>query len=164
MASCRQFRGSQAKAAASRQDAHRFDNFFVELLFGAFLLTNILSKHPAVNIHELASQTGVAERQIRYLISEGFMPAPRGGRSNADYGDEHVAAVRRYARLRELGFPPAAIRLLLESKQGAPFAVAPGITLVVDPKLIGSGAEIVPLAERITSLLTDLLKDPSHDD
>ena len=117
-----------------------------------------------MKIRELIDLTGVAERQVRYLIAEGFVPAPHGGRSNADYGDEHVEAIRRYMRLRDLGFPPAAIRLLLEAREGAPFPVAPGITLVVDPNLLGSGAEAQPLAERITALLSELLRDRSHDD
>jgi DNA-binding transcriptional MerR regulator len=116
-----------------------------------------------MKIRELIDLTGVAERQVRYLIAEGFVPAPHGGRSNADYGDEHVEAIRRYMRLRDLGFPPAAIRLLLEAREGAPFPVAPGITLVVDPNLLGSGAEAQPLAERITALLSELLRDRSHD-
>jgi MerR family copper efflux transcriptional regulator len=117
-----------------------------------------------MKIRELIALTGVAERQVRYLIAEGFVPAPHGGRSNADYGEEHVEAIRRYSKLRDLGFPPAAIKLLLEAREGAPFPVAPGLTLVVDPDLLGSGADIGPLVARITALLTDLLKETSHDD
>src|SRR5215472_19071382 len=117
-----------------------------------------------MNIRSLAALTGTAERQIRYLIAEGFVPAPRGGRANADYGDDHVAAIRRYVRLRDLGFPPAAIKLLLQAKEGAPFVVAPGVTLIVDPNLIGSGAESGPLVERIQDLLADLLKEQSSND
>ena len=94
-----------------------------------------------MKIRELTELTGVAERQVRYLIAEGFIPPPRGGRATADYGEDHVAAIRRYAKLHELGFPPAAIKLLLEAREGAPFPVAPGITLIVDPGLLGSGAE-----------------------
>ncbi len=101
---------------------------------------------------------------MRYLIAEGFIPPPRGGRATADYGDDHVAAIRRYDRLRELGFPPAAIKLLLQAREGAPFAVAPGITLVVDPNLLGSGTRPGPLIERIAKLLTELLKDKAHAD
>ena len=115
-----------------------------------------------MNIRELTSRTGIPERQVRYLIAEGFMPPPRGGRANADYGDDHVAAISRYTKLRELGFPPAAIKLLLDARAGAPFVVAPGITLVVDPTLIGTAADIGPLADRIRRLLHDLLKDTSH--
>jgi DNA-binding transcriptional MerR regulator len=123
-----------------------------------------LSKGAAVNIRDLIRLTAIPERQVRYLIAEGFVPAPRGGRANADYGDDHVAAIRRYVRLRDLGFPPAAIKLLLQAKEGAPFVVASGVTLVVDPTLIGSGAESGPMVERIQDLLADLLKEQtSHD-
>ncbi len=116
-----------------------------------------------MNIRALTTLTGLPERQIRYLIAEGFMPPPRGGRSNADYGDDHVAAIGRYRRLRQLGFPPAAIKLLLDAREGAPFVVAPGITLVVDPALLGTAAEVEPLVDRIRHLLTDLLKEKGHD-
>ena len=116
-----------------------------------------------MKIGELAALTGVAERQVRYLIAEGFIPAPRGGRANADYGDEHVAAIGRYNRLRDLGFPPAAIKLLLEAREGAPFPVAPGITLVVDPDLLGSGTDVGPLIGRIETLLSDLMRKRTHE-
>jgi hypothetical protein len=77
---------------------------------------------------------------------------------------EHVTAIRRYTCLRELGFPPAAIKLLLEGQQGVPFPVAPGITLVIDPDLLGSGADTGPLIGRIRTLLDDQLqKDTSHE-
>jgi len=115
-----------------------------------------------MHIRELAAHTGVAERQVRYLIAEGFIPPPRGGRANADYGEDHVAAIDRYARLRDLGFPPAAIKLLLQAREGAPFPAAPGITLVVDPKLLASGTPVKPIIESIQSLLTDLFKEPNH--
>jgi DNA-binding transcriptional MerR regulator len=117
-----------------------------------------------MNMRELTRRTRVTERQVRYLIAEGFIPSPRGGRATADYGGDHVAAIRRYDRLRELGFPPAAIKLLLQAREGAPFAVAPGITLVVDPNLLGSGTHAGPLVERIAKLLTELLKDTAHAD
>ena len=117
-----------------------------------------------MNIRDLIRLTAIPERQVRYLIAQGFVPAPRGGRANADYGDDHVAAIRRFVRLRDLGFPPAAIKLLLQAKEGVPLVVAPGVTLVVDPNLIGSGAESGPLVERIKDLLADLLKEhPSND-
>ena len=110
-----------------------------------------------MRMNELTDLTGIAERQVRYLIAEGFIPPPRGGRANAEYGEDHVAAVQRYVRLRDLGFPPAAIKLLLQAREGAPIPVAPGITLVVDPDLIGSGTDVGDLAERVVTLLNKVL-------
>lgn len=115
-----------------------------------------------MRIRDLTDLTGTAERQVRYLIAEGFVPPPRGGRSNADYGDDHVAAIRRYMRLRDLGFPPAAIKLLLQAQEGAPFPIAPGITLVVAPDLLATGAPVEPLVEHIRRILTELLKEQPH--
>jgi MerR family transcriptional regulator, copper efflux regulator len=112
-----------------------------------------------LNIRELTTLTGIPERQVRYLIAEGFIPPPRGGRAHADYGSDHAAAIRRYSRLRELGFPPAAIKVLLQSGEGAPFPIAPGITLLLDPALIGSGMESEPVATQIRALLNDLLRE-----
>jgi DNA-binding transcriptional MerR regulator len=113
-----------------------------------------------MNIRELTAQSGVAERQVRYLIAEGFIPPPRGGRANADYGDDHVAAIERYARLRDLGFPPAAIKLLLQAREGAPFPVSPGVTLVIDPKLLAAGTAVEPIVDSIKRLLTELFREP----
>ena len=73
------------------------------------------------------------------------MPPPTGGRAHADYAEEHTAAIGRYVRLKELGFPPAAIRVLLQAREGVPFPVADGITLVVAPDLHASGMEAEPL-------------------
>ena len=115
-----------------------------------------------MNIRELTTRTGVAERQVRYLIAEGFMPAPRGGRATADYGEDHVAAIERYSRLRDLGFPPAAIKILLQAQEGVPFPVAPGVTLVVDPRLLTSGQPAGPILDRLKTVLNDILKEPHH--
>lgn len=87
------------------------------------------------------------------------MPPPAGGRTYATYGEEHLTAIRRYARLKELGFPPAAIRVLLQAREGVPFPVADGVTLVVAPDLHASGKPVEPLAERISDLLREILKE-----
>jgi MerR family transcriptional regulator, copper efflux regulator len=116
-----------------------------------------------MKIGELAALSGVAERQVRYLIAEGFIPAPHGGRANAEYGDEHVKAIGRYTRLRDLGFPPAAIKLLLEAREGVPFPVAPGVTIVVDPDVLGSGADLGPLIARIATVLSDLMRKRTYE-
>ena len=113
-----------------------------------------------MHIRELVSLTGVAERQIRYLISEGFMPGPTGGRAHADYGDEHVRAVQRYQRLRDLGFPPAAIKALITAREGVPFPMGGGdITLLINPDLLGSGADPGAYLAEISSKLAELLKE-----
>jgi DNA-binding transcriptional MerR regulator len=112
-----------------------------------------------VRLTELIARTGIAERQVRYLISEGFIPPPSGGRANADYGDDHVAGIRRYMRLRELGFPPAAIKLLLGARDGTPFPVVPGITLLISPDMVASGADVAPLLAQIQSILSQVLKE-----
>lgn len=106
---------------------------------------------------ELVTATGVAPRQIRYLIAEGFVPPPTGGRTYATYGQTHLTAVTRYERLRHLGFPPAAIRLLLNAREGIPVAVASGITLIVAPELIGSGAAAGPILASVAARLEAVL-------
>ena len=115
-----------------------------------------------MHIRDLTARTGIAERQVRYLIAEGFIPPPRGGRATADYGDDHVAAIERYMRLRDLGFPPAAIKLLLQAREGVPFPVAPGVALVVDPQLLAAGTPVEPIVDSVRRLLTDLFKEPDH--
>jgi MerR family copper efflux transcriptional regulator len=113
----------------------------------------------AVRIHELTERAKISERQVRYLIAEGFIPAPDGGRANAQYGETHLHGIRRYMRLRELGFPPAAIRLLLSAREGTPFPVAPGITLLVSPDVIAGGQPITPLLSKLEELLSTILKE-----
>ncbi len=116
-----------------------------------------------MRIHELMERAGISERQVRYLIAEGFIPAPTGGRANAQYGEAHVHGARRYMRLRELGFPPAAIRLLLSARDGTPFPVIPGITLLVSPDIIASGQPVGPALAKIEELLTAILKEDVSD-
>jgi len=115
-----------------------------------------------LRLKELIERTGTVERQIRYLISEGFVPPPRGGRANAEYGEDHVEAVTRYVRLKELGFPPAAIRLLLGASAGIPFPIAKGITLVVDPAQLVSGADIEPMIRSTRDVLSRALGKSSQ--
>lgn len=118
-----------------------------------------------MNIRELAEAAQTTERQVRYLIAEGFVPPPRGGRAHADYGPDHVEAIGRFTHLRDLGFPPAAIRLLLQARTGVPFAVADGVTLVIAPGLIASGAPAAPLIDAMQRILAHALtKEPSDAD
>ena len=114
-----------------------------------------------MHIRELTSLTGVSERQVRFLIAEGFVPAPSGGRAHAEYGEQHLLAINRYMRLKGLGFPPAAIKVLLEAREGVPFPIADGaLTLIVSPHLIGSGADPAGYLAEIRDRLTEILKEP----
>jgi len=84
------------------------------------------------------------------------MPAPSGGRAHAKYGDEHLRAITRYLRLKQLGFPPAAIRRLIQARAGVPFPLAAGVTLVVDPDIIGAPRDLDPLRAEIERLFAEL--------
>ena len=117
-----------------------------------------------MTLRELTEVVGVAPRQIRYMIAEGFVPPPDGGRANASYGVKHVEAIQRYMRLRDLGFTPASIRVLLDAREGVPFPVVPGVTLVVEPELIASGEPVEPLLRRIRSRLGEILDKSGEDE
>jgi len=106
-----------------------------------------------MTMRELTKITGYTARQVRYLIAEGFVPSPEGGRANAEYGEVHVSAVKRYQLLREAGFSPASIRLLMKSQTGVPFQVIPGISLMVDPHLLAERLPIADVDQQIKSLL-----------
>lgn len=113
---------------------------------------------------DLVRITGTTARQIRYLIAEGFVPPPTGGRTYASYSDVHVTAIRRYDRLRSLGFPPAAIRLLLDAREGIPVPITNGLTLVIAPELIGSGVDVSDVAARTAAKVKELLSPGGADD
>lgn len=114
-----------------------------------------------MRMRELIKKTGLAERQVRFLVAQGFIPPPRGGRATADYGDDHVSAITRYLRLKELGFPPAAIRLLLDAKEGVPVTIEPGITLVIASERLGEDLDIAVLDKRVSSALQKIFKSHS---
>ncbi len=106
-----------------------------------------------MTMRELTQITGYTARQVRYLIAEGFVPPPTGGRANAVYGETHVAAIERYQHLRAAGFSPASIRLLLKTQTGVPVEIIPGVSLIVDPSMIAEDVPIDQLMEHIRSVL-----------
>ena len=65
-----------------------------------------------MNIRELEEKTGYSARQIRFLISEGFMPSPEGSRTKPDYTDQHIEAIQRYQVAREAGLTPKVIHFM----------------------------------------------------
>ncbi len=115
-----------------------------------------------MRMRELIKKTGLAERQVRFLVAQGFIPPPRGGRANADYGDDHVSAILRYTRLKELGFPPAAIRLLLDAKEGVPVTIEPGITLVIATEQLGESRDVSSLEKSVSSALQKIFNSPEQ--
>lgn len=108
-------------------------------------------------------QPALTERQVRYLISKGFMPRPRGGRTYADYGDDHVAAVRRYRRLRGLGLTPLRIEALLAGGELVPVPVRPGLAVLVDVAALRGSADARGLATAIEAILSDLMQETPDD-
>lgn len=110
-----------------------------------------------MKLDELSTITGATIRQIRFLISEGFVPSPEGGRTYATYGDPHVQAIRRFQRLKGLGFPNAAIRLLLDAREGVPVPVMDGLTLVIAPDLIGKTVNVDQIAIQTEAKLREAL-------
>lgn len=94
--------------------------------------------------------------------------ATSGGRALADYGDDHVAAIRRYLSLRQQ-FPPQAIKVLIAGGTTAPSPVQPGITLQVDPDLLGQLMDQHAFLDRLKELVGAVFKElpdakPSHAD
>jgi DNA-binding transcriptional MerR regulator len=118
----------------------------------------------SLKFDELVSITGTTPRQIRYLIAERFVPPPIGGRTYATYNDTHVTVIHRYERLRGLGFPPAAIRLLLQAREGVPVPIADGLTLVIAPQLIGTGGDVAGYAAKAAAKIEELLAREDQDD
>lgn len=110
-----------------------------------------------MKLDQLATITDATVRQIRFLIAEGFVPSPDGGRTYASYDDKHVRAIRQFQRLKALGFPNAAIRILLDAREGVPIPVVEGVTLIVASELIGGDLDVGPIVERAGARLREAL-------
>lgn len=96
-----------------------------------------------MKIGDLEKKTGQSARQIRYLISEGFVPPPVGDRKAAQYGAEHVSAIEEYQKLRDLGLAPRDIKTVLHNGRGDAIVVdvAPGVALVISPSSLKDSSE-----------------------
>ena len=112
-----------------------------------------------MRIQELTERTGETARTIRFLIAEGVMPPPTGGRAQAEYGEPHLAAIRRYQRLRAAGYKISAIRLLIERGEPVSLAVAPGLTLQIDAALAGTALDAGMIADQVAAALSAFLDD-----
>jgi len=68
-----------------------------------------------MKIGELATITGVKAETIRFYEREGILPAPARTQANyRDYGSDEVSRLHFVHRARNLGFPMARIRDLLD--------------------------------------------------
>jgi MerR family copper efflux transcriptional regulator len=76
--------------------------------------------------------------------------------ANADYGREHLAAIRRYQHLHGLGYPPAAIKLLLQTDEAIPIKIVPGVTLNIQPSIFQKKVDVDRVIEKISRILCDL--------
>jgi len=109
-----------------------------------------------MDIHTFTTLVGETPRQVRFLIAEGFMPPPTGGRSRAQYGHKHVEAVRRYRWLREQ-YSPQQIKLLMTTHgPNLRLPVAPGVELQIDLSLTGASLNAAAVADRVRHLLETL--------
>jgi MerR family copper efflux transcriptional regulator len=108
-----------------------------------------------MDIHEFSKTIGETPRQIRFLVSEGFIPPPTGGRARARYGEEHLNAVRRYRWLREQ-YSPQQIKVMAVSSSSLRLPLALGVDLYIDPERVGTDPDIEAIAARVRQLLLGL--------
>jgi len=109
-----------------------------------------------MDIHDFTALVGETPRQIRFLVAEGFIPSPTGGRARAQYGAEHAEAVRRYRWLREQ-YAPQQIKLLMKAHSPMlRLPVAPGVELHIDLSLIGASLDAAAVAGQVRHLLATL--------
>src|SRR5215471_11900563 len=93
----------------------------------------------------------VTPRFVRFLVAEEVIPAPRGGRANADYGSDHVSGIRRYLRLRDLGLSASRTKEIVAgcAAGGIPVPIASGLTLLVDQeKMEGASSDAKQIARK----------------
>jgi len=115
-----------------------------------------------VKITELVERAGggqVTARFIRFLIAEGIIDPPSGGRANADYGEAHLQGVVNYLRLRELGFSLTQVKEIFKSGRGetVPVEIAPGLSLHIDLARLDRAISPADAARRVHHVLFQML-------
>lgn len=108
-----------------------------------------------LSLTQIAEQSGLPERSVRFYIQKGLVDRPEGEKRGAYYTARHLEQCQRIRQWREAGLSLEAIAAL--SRRGdapeAPavpgfevrthFQVAPGIELVVAPERAGLDGEQV---------------------
>jgi MerR family transcriptional regulator, copper efflux regulator len=130
------------------------------------LLTQSLSKGDTVNMTELLAairDDRVTARFVRFLIAEGVIPAPQGGRANANYGEDHVRGIDRYLRLRDHGLSASRTKQIVAGSALSEISVpiASGLTLLVDPNKFANSTGATEIAAKIAEALQ--LINPNDD-
>jgi DNA-binding transcriptional MerR regulator len=107
---------------------------------------------------EAAADPRVTPRFVRFLIAEGLLPPPAGGRTYASYHTAHLSGIRRYLRLRDMGLSVGAIKALADGAAPDTLAVdlGPGLTLTIRPADLAGPPDPGQLAERIAEAVSDL--------
>ncbi len=129
-------------------------------------------KDLALKLTELIAAGGggqVTPRFVRFLISEGVIPPPTGGRAHADYGEAHLRGIVSYLRLRRLGFSLAQSKeIILTGREATlPVRLAPGLALHVDFAEFARDASLSDLVERFreaVATIRDALPHEGEDD
>ncbi len=90
---------------------------------------------------ELAEESGVPPRTIRYYIARGLLEGPLERGRKAAYGERHLERLRKIRELQEQGLPLAVIAHALDGKDAAgslpepvvveTYQVAPDVTVQV---------------------------------
>jgi len=84
---------------------------------------------PLLTIGQLAEQTGVSRRTVRYYVQRGLIDPPVGRGRGSGYTAQHAAQIQRVIRLQREGLP-------LENIAELPADAAPIPPVVVQPQLI----------------------------
>ncbi len=70
-------------------------------------------------LDELATESGVSARTVRYYVQRGLLPAPEFRGRDTTYGPEHLARLRAIKRLQEAWLPLDQIQTELEGRTEA---------------------------------------------
>lgn len=125
-----------------------------------------------LSLQQLAEQTDVPVRSIRFYIQKGLLARPHGETRAASYDENHLASLLRIRQWQQSGLSLDAIGDLLLAKREAPLAparpgaievrthlvIADGIELAVAPERAGlSQAQLRKLFRAIEAVCSDLL-------
>jgi DNA-binding transcriptional MerR regulator len=110
-----------------------------------------------------AADPRVTPRFVRFLIAEGLISSPSGGRTYATYNAAHLSGIRRYLRLRDMGLSISAIKALAagEAPEAVAVDLATGLTLIIRPAELAGRLNPQRIATRIADALEDLAVLPT---